>query len=545
MLISAFRNLFLKKRLTANLSRNGTQVLTDAFLDLEGTTIVLQKDTKTMKYPVEEMQSTTRSGNKLMFSYKGAQIVIESVSLNDVYTEIQPLLPTTKVHTKSTVDYYFLEDKEFVLCKKSVGIEIVHELQDFIKIMDDRIYHFEVIRANMQFYMDKHKKSFVWAGGDFKTYMVVFYREIEFLEFMSLFLEALKKESGFVGGDYGVVEGESRFTEIEKDAFDEAEEYSFTHDRTSAVEEHSESVSEEQEEDRAKTGGDGEEYNSLLYTDKDMAFVARGNTVGVFSTADKLRFNCSIKNVEGKKRKFLKKDNQLLFLDEHRRDVKFLDLEKGKVVERIGLARDVNDVMLRDSEVLGMNDNSVFVVDSRTKGIGRDNTYKTKTYFTKGSTSGTFSAIGSVKGDLRVYKDVFKRARILVSGLGDEVVGIDIGEEYVILTFKNYLILFKIEERKDKRKVVRLQLRPEHVAFLKHNVSFTPGKFNESNTDIITSTGNYVVTWRVSDVLGGNLYAYKMREYGSEVVDDSFVGEDRVLVTLKDDLKMLNKKNIK
>ncbi|ELQ75794.1 Protein involved in vacuole import and degradation, partial [Trachipleistophora hominis] len=367
-----------------------------------------------------------------------------------------------------------------------------------------------------------------------------FTREIEFLEFMSLFLDALKKESGFVGGDYGVVHGESAFKDIEKDAFDDADAYSFANE--CAAEQHTESESEEHE---ARPDGGDDAYNSLLYTDKDTAFVARGNTVGVFNTADRLTFNCSIKNVEGKKRKFLKKDNQLLFLDENRKDVKFLDLEKGRVVERIGLTRDVNDVMLRDSELLGMNDNSVFVVDSRTKGIGRDNTYKTKTYFTKGSTNGTFSAIGSVKGDLRVYKDVFKRARILVSGLGDEVLGIDIGNEYVILTFKNYLILFKIEERKNSRKVVRLQLRPEHVAFLKHSVSFTAAKFNTSNTDIITSTGQYVVTWRVCDVLNGNLYAYKMREYGSEVVDDSFVGEDRVLVTLKDDLKMLNKKNIK
>ncbi|ELQ75793.1 hypothetical protein THOM_1254 [Trachipleistophora hominis] len=176
MLISAFRNLFLKKRLTASVSRNGTQVLTDASLDLEGTTITLQKDTKTLKYPIEEMQSTTRSGNKLMFDYRGSHIVIESASLNDIYTEIQPLLPNTKVQAKSTVDYYFLEDKEFVLCKNGVDLEIVHELQDFIKIKDERIYHFEVIRADMQFYMDKNKKSFVWAGADFKTYMVVFYK---------------------------------------------------------------------------------------------------------------------------------------------------------------------------------------------------------------------------------------------------------------------------------------------------------------------------------------------------------------------------------
>lgn len=553
--MSAFKRLFAKRKTTTSLLKDGTEVLADGTLALEGSTLAIHKDGRAIRYPAEEMRNVTCTGNKLIFDHRrdgtASTITVESACVPDVYAELHPLLPRTRIRLRCHADYYRLQQREFVLTRYNADVAIVSELQEYIRVDS---HHYEEIRSDMQFYIDKGKKSFVWLGSDCQTYMIVFHKEMDFLEYMSVFLEVLRGESEYVGSDYGVVEKSGGYRDIEKDDYEENAGYSFTDHNDHADNDLASNDSNADNNDNntvnVNNGGtvvDGprdEPYNSLVYTDSNTAFVARGDTVGVFDTSDSLRFNCAIKNVHGQKRKFLRKDSNLLFLDETRNRLNFLDLEKGRVTEQLSLSQDINDMLMHRDGLLGISDRSLFIVDERTKDVGRTNTYKTKTHFTRGSTSSTYSAIGSVKGDLRVYKDVFKRARILVSGLGDSVEGIDIGDRYAILTFRAYLILFRIEERKSERKIVRLQLRPEHAAYV-GRVSFTKAKFNSTNTDIITSTGRHVITWKMADVLAGNVYAYRMREYGTEVVDDSFVGEERVLVTLKDDLKMLNKKNIR
>lgn len=450
----------------------------------------------------------------------------------------------------------------------------------------------------MQFYLDRHKQSFVWQAADFKTYMVIIGDHLKYLEFLSVFLDGLRRESEYVGEDYGVVRGaeESGYgSDRGDDASEESgsdEAYSYRDGGSSYRDDSNEVYSYDTAHRDGKSSyrDDSAVCNSLLYTNKDRAFVARGDTIGVFSTSDRLKFNHAIKNVAGTKRKILMYENKDLILldDDKRREINFLDLERGKVVERIRMGEDVNDVMVRKNEIVGVNDNSLFMLDrridmgggrgvdtarntrtgrsgrgvdtGRTARTGRNDdsitdfsdgsnvvnfhTYKTKTFFTKSATDDTHSAIGNKKGDLRIYSDIMKRAKVLITGLGDEIKHIDIGNSWVVLTFNQYLILFKIQYRKDDRRTIRLSLKPEHTAFLRHRVCFNRAKFNESHTDIVTSTGQYLVTWRIRDVERGDVFMYRMKDYGTDIVDDSFVGEDKVLVTLKNDLKMLRKKSI-
>ncbi len=79
-------------------------------------------------------------------------------------------------------------------------------------------------------------------------------------------------------------------------------------------------------------------------------------------------------------------------------------------------------------------------------------------------------------------------------------------------------------------------------------IQFTAAKFNTGENiekTIITSTGPYVITWNFRRVKSGHLYDYSIKKYPQRVVADSFrFGSDKnVIVTLPDDVTMVNKKD--
>ena len=166
-------------------------------------------------------------------------------------------------------------------------------------------------------------------------------------------------------------------------------------------------------------------------------------------------------------------------------------------------------------------------------------------------------AVASKKGDLRLYDKISKRAKSFFPGFGNEIKGIDTTSngKYIISTCKNYLMLltvnihYKVPLGKDKPIPKRLQLKPEHLAFINEEVNFTPAKFSTDLFEelIVTSTGHYVVSWNLKDVLKGKLYSYTIKKYGDTVIADNFgFGENNaIIVTLPDDVKKVETGRLK
>jgi hypothetical protein len=172
--------------------------------------------------------------------------------------------------------------------------------------------------------------------------------------------------------------------------------------------------------------------------------------------------------------------------------------------------------------------------------------YATKNDFSAAATTESGKlAVASNKGDIRLFDQIGKNAKVRGSihfraahqqtalpALGDPIIGVDVSADgrWLVATCKTYLLLidlligdgrykgslgFDRSFPADSKPIPRrLQLRPEHVAYMKNPVSFTPakyvtyrrayfscladGRFNtgpqETEKTIITSTGNYVVT---------------------------------------------------
>jgi hypothetical protein len=210
--------------------------------------------------------------------------------------------------------------------------------------------------------------------------------------------------------------------------------------------------------------------------------------------------------------------------------------------------------------------------------------YASKVGFTTLSTTDKgYIAIGSEKGDIRLYDRLGVIAKTNLPGLGDPIVGTDVSADgkWVLATTKTYLLLIDCEQKdgkfsgklgferafpKDaKPKPVRLGLTPAHVAQFQHEtkapISFTPAKFNtgtgrDAETTIVTSTGPFIVTWSMKKILKGQKgdplkgpkdVPYNIKRYSEDVKADDFrFGSDKgIIVALPNEVDMVLKKALK
>jgi hypothetical protein len=123
-----------------------------------------------------------------------------------------------------------------------------------------------------------------------------------------------------------------------------------------------------------------------------------------------------------------------------------------------------------------------------------------KQYTSKNAFSGVATtaagglAVASSKGDIRLFDTIGKNAKTALPPLGDPIIGIDVTADgrWIVATTKTYLLLIDtlIGEGKFEGHIGfnrsfpatakphprRLQLRGEHVAYMNHDVSFTPAR---------------------------------------------------------------------
>ena len=152
-------------------------------------------------------------------------------------------------------------------------------------------------------------------------------------------------------------------------------------------------------------------------------------------------------------------------------------------------------------------------------------------------------------------------AKTLLPGLGDPILHIDstLAGDWVLATCETYLLViptlfeggakngFLARMGKEKPDPFKLSLKPRDVA--KYNlkeVRFTNARFNTEapETSIITSTGEFLVTWSFSKVKKGILSDYKLKAMRKSVCDNHFrFGSDRaIVVTLPEALKLQKRK---
>jgi len=267
-------------------------------------------------------------------------------------------------------------------------------------------------------------------------------------------------------------------------------------------------------------------------------------------------------------------ERKMLMLNDKRPDTVFaLDIERQKIVEEWKTQDDIAVASIAPTEkyaqlsteqnIVGVNRNTVFRMDPRQKApIAQSFVYQQPPNMTTISTNGAgHIAVGSAKGEIRLFKDCTMRAKTLLPGLGDAILDIDVTDDgsWVLATTAHYLMAipttredgrtgFQIGMGKEKKKPVKLHLKPEDMAAYNiEDVNFTNAHFdtgeNIKEQYIISSTGPFVVTWNMKQVTQGK-NVYTIKQLKEEVVSDQFVynQQDKVVITTQDDILIQSRK---
>ncbi|KAM6495830.1 VID27 cytoplasmic domain containing protein [Amanita muscaria] len=352
----------------------------------------------------------------------------------------------------------------------------------------------------------------------------------------------------------------------------------------------------EDEEDAAPLLASSDHNSQLMVGYKgDRSYVVRGNNIGVFnhSVDNGVKYYATISKISTPQGTSFKPQNVML----HDQDTKMvlmnptdpnslysMDIERGKVIEEWKVHEDVTVDHIapdnkyapttREQTLVGASHNALFRIDPRIPGTKMVES-QFKQYVSKNKFSGVATtaagklAVASEKGDIRLFDSIGKNAKTALPPLGDPILGIDVTADgrWIIATTKTYLLLidtligegryqgsfgfdrsFPATAKPIPR---RLQLRNEHVAFMNHQISFTPARFNQGEGQvenaIVTSTGSYIIAWDFAKVKKGFLDKYEIKKYEHEVVQDNFkFGDDHeIIVALQNNVLAVNKNQLK
>ncbi|KAJ7665555.1 VID27 cytoplasmic protein [Mycena rosella] len=358
----------------------------------------------------------------------------------------------------------------------------------------------------------------------------------------------------------------------------------------------SEEEEEEDEEDQLPPLANGERNSQLTVGYKgDRSYVVRGSKIGYFTRGSdhQMKYGGTIDGISTTKGKEFRPSQVML----HEQDTKMIlknpgdphtlysmDLERGKIVEEWKVHDDITVDHIapqnkfapttHEQTLVGASHNALFRIDPRISGTKMVET-QFKQYVSKNKFSGVATtqtgklAVASEKGDIRLFDSIGKIAKTALPPLGDPIIGIDVTADgrYVVATTKTYLLLidtligegryagslgfdrsFPAAAKPIPR---RLQLRGEHVAYMNHDISFSPARFNQSETEsenaIVTSTGQFVIAWDFNKVKKGLLDKYEIKKYEDLVVQDNFrFGDDKeIIVALANNVVAVNKQQLK
>ncbi|CCD25683.1 Vid27p NDAI_0F03650 [Naumovozyma dairenensis CBS 421] len=358
--------------------------------------------------------------------------------------------------------------------------------------------------------------------------------------------------------------------------------------------------SESFDEGRAKSTASLDTNKSLTIAFKNnRSYVVRGNKIGVFKTDedDDLEFVTAIKSVSTLDGKTLDPRNPMLYMGDRsmilsdsstKNKLYKMDLERGQIVEEWSTG-DKNlvqygptkkfDQLTAEQTLLGISQKGLFKIDPRINTSNKVVQEQSKDYVTKykfsslGTTESGYIAVGSERGDIKLYDRLGIRAKTAIPSLGEPIKHLIVSADgkWLLATCDRSLLLLDLTVKTGKNsgnvgflkpfpssevvKTYILKISPEHTSYIstftKKPVSFSKAYFNtgvgKQEEMILTSTGPFAVSWSLKKVIRGDKNPYVIRRYENDIVEDNFEfgTNKKVIVALKDDVSLSKIKSFK
>lgn len=252
-----------------------------------------------------------------------------------------------------------------------------------------------------------------------------------------------------------------------------------------------------------------------------------------------------------------------------------MDLETGSIVQELQVSDDFkvrhiasatktnNQTNECPNMVMGVNYNSVFSLDNRisdSNKMAQHFTYSSGTPKMKCMTTGSLGQIatGSDTGEIRLFNSIDKRAKTLLPGLGNSIMGLDLSPldgRYLLATCQTYLLLIDTHFQTDNSdkiqsgfnssmanhasRPIKLQLSMNDL--VKHNIrqlQLTKAFFSPDGRNIISSSDCYVIVWDVQKVLSKKPNCYTIRKCVDPIINNQFIDhnnrQNKVVVATSD-----------
>ena len=322
----------------------------------------------------------------------------------------------------------------------------------------------------------------------------------------------------------------------------------------------------------------------------DRSYVIRDDKVGVFKTTDDLEFVTAIKNVRSLKGEKIGLVNPMLYMEDtslilsdgqNKNKLYRMDLNRGAIVEEWGTGERAIaqygptkkfDQLTGEQTILGVSQKSIFKLDPR---INLDNKvvldsakdYATKYNFSSLATTEAGNiAVGSEKGDIKLYDRLGIRAKTAIPSLGQPIRYLCASADgrWLLATCDSLLLLMDTTIKTGKNagnlgflksfpaaenvKTYILRVSPQHATYMlnftKKPIKFTRAYFNtgvnKQEDSILTSTGPFAVTWSLKKILKNDPNPYIVHRFESDIVEDNFKfgTNQRVVVALKNDVSL-------
>lgn len=268
------------------------------------------------------------------------------------------------------------------------------------------------------------------------------------------------------------------------------------------------------------------------------------------------------------------RDEKMLMLHPTKTDVICMaDMNRGEIVEEWKASEGLHlkniasrakySILTGEQVFTGVAKNGIFSIDPRTSGkdkIAEKYQYSRSCGLSCAATTGTGAmAVGSSKGEIRLFKGPGGKAKTCLPGLGHAITGIDVTEagDFILATTKSYLMLIPTSIPEDKKgrtgfdvgmankskpRPIKLQL--QHVDVIKYGiqeVNFTPATFNTGHNIteqwVVASTGSYVITWNLNRVKQGKR-DYIIKREGEDIAASMFRfnAAEQVVVSARSEL---------
>ncbi len=258
----------------------------------------------------------------------------------------------------------------------------------------------------------------------------------------------------------------------------------------------------------------------------NQTYVGQGSNIEIFTNHNQLISQGQITEIDFEPNQMLLIDQGTKFLmlnPTETTKVYEMDIESGQMIQEYGVNDDWHIRHLAplekyresdpDSQVVAVNNNSVFSLDSRQHGHNKlaiCKSYQTPPRFEcVVSTKNGYTAVGSRTGEIRLFSEINKPAKSLITGFGDRILGLDTSddEKWLLVTCDHYLLLISthnkdLSNNAYQQSYTNLWTTPtklklttsDQQRYQLHTKSLNCAYFDSKNR-IVTTIGNYLVIW--------------------------------------------------